>query len=93
MISRKIRKIFSQWYVQLFLVLLTTVMGFIGYTDYYQNMKEPMTPAAIRIQTFFSTLKLFTLGFDVDNSMFKAGVYPNGQKIWVLRMLQTARLP
>ena len=91
MILRKIRKLFSQWYIQLFLVLLTTIMGFVGYTNYYQNMKEPMTPSAIRIQTFFSTLKLFTLGFDVDNNMFKSGVYPNGQNIWILRMLQTAR--
>ena len=91
MIIRKIRKIFSRWYVQLFLVLLTTIMGSIGYYNYYQDLKEPMTPEAIRIQTFFSTLKLFTLGFDVDNSTFKAGVYPNGQKIWVLQMLQIAR--
>ena len=91
MITRKIRKLFSLWYVQLFLVLLTTIMGFVGYTSYYLHLKEPMTPEAIRIQAFFSTLKLFTLGFDVDNSMFKAGVYPNGQNIWVLRMLQAAR--
>ncbi len=91
MIMRKIRKLFSQWFVQLFLALLTTVMGIVGYYSYYRHLQEPMTPAAIRIQTFFSTLKLFTLGFDVDNSVFKAGEYPGGQEIWVLRMLQAAR--
>ena len=88
---RKVKNFFFKWYVQLFLVLCTTVMGLIGYSIYYQNQETPMTLAAILIQTFFSTLKLFTLGFDVDNKAFAAGKFPLEQKKWVLWMLQAAR--
>ena len=74
---RNFKKFFSKWYIQLFLVLLTTVMGLIGYYIYYQSQKPSFIPAALRIQTFFSTLRLFTLKFDVKDDMFKAGIYPD----------------
>ena len=88
---KKIKNLFSRWYVQMFLVLLTVVMGYTGYSVYYRSLEKPITPGAIRIQSFFSMLKLFTLGFDVDNKAFQSGQNPLGQKMWVLYMLQTAR--
>ena len=88
---KKIKNFFSRWYVQMFLALLTVIMGYTGYSVYYRNLENPMTPGAIRIQSFFSMLKLFTLGFDVDNKAFQSGQNPLGQKKWVLYMLQTAR--
>ena len=88
----RVRKKLSQWYIQLCLVLVTVVMGLIGYLNYYRDLKAAPISAAIVIQSIISTIKLFTFGFDVDSSCFQAGLYPNGQKVWVLWMLQCARI-
>ena len=81
---KRIKALLSKWYVPLILILVPMIMGLTGYIIYYRALD---THPAFKMP-FYSTLKLFGLGFDFNYEKVKDRMAGSE---WVYGMMAVTR--